>query len=199
MKVDQSALEKIVAVTIPQKIKGLILGKARPNLLTRVSVGAGLVVWIYLFSWHLLTFLSLQMMSGLKPGWRRDVVPAFHRVGSKLYGYADTVNMLSVHSLVQFLMYFMILLGLILIWRNKKLGFLLYIFGAIGSLIVTFIILGWEYLINETTPTDFVLILGSTLYFAIGAWWFYKWKERANKEEEQIQQSTEEQITPETE
>ncbi|MEO9533051.1 MAG: hypothetical protein ABJG68_08950 [Crocinitomicaceae bacterium] len=197
MQVDQSKLEKVVAVTIPQKIKQLILGKERPNLLTRVSVGAGLVIWVYLFSWHLLTFLSLQMMSGLKPGWRRDVVPAFHRVGSKLYGYADTVNMLSVHALVQFLMYFMILLGLILIWRKKKLGFLLYIFGAIGSLIVTTIILGWDYLINETTPTDFVLIMGSTLYFAIGAWWFYKWKERGKKDEEP-QQETPEQLSTET-
>ena len=192
MPVDQSQLANVVAVTIPQKIKRLILGKERPNLLTRVSVGAGLVVWVYLFSWHLLTFLSLQMMSGLKPGWRRDVVPAFHRVGSKLYGYADTVNMLSVHSLVQFLMYFMILLGLILIWRKKKLGFLLYIFGAIGSLIVTTIILGWDYLINETTPTDFVLIIGSTLYFAIGAWWFYKWKERGKKDE-----TVQDQVSPE--
>ena len=197
MQVDQSKLEKVVAVTIPQKIKQLILGKERPNLLTRVSVGAGLVIWVYLFSWHLLTFLSLQMMSGLKPGWRRDVVPAFHRVGSKLYGYADTVNMLSVHALVQFLMYFMILLGLILIWRKKKLGFLLYIFGAIGSLIVTTIILGWDYLINETTATDFVLIIGSTLYFAIGAWWFYKWKERGKKDE-QPQQETPEQVSTET-
>lgn len=194
MQVDQSTLEKVVAVTIPQKIKRLILGKEGPNLLTRVSVGAGLVVWIYLFSWHLLTFMSLQMMSGLKPGWRRDVVPAFHRVGSKLYGYADTVNMLSVHSLVQFLMYFMILLGLILIWRKKKLGFMLYVFGSVGSLIVTSIILGWDYLINETTVTDFVLIIASTLYFAIGAWWFYKWKERGNKQKD-LEQESSEQIT----
>ncbi|MFT4602129.1 MAG: hypothetical protein ACI857_002315 [Arenicella sp.] len=190
MPVDESKLERAVAVTIPQKIKQLILGKVRPNLLTRVSVGSVFVVWVYLFSWHLMTFLSLIMMNGLKPGWRNDVIPAFHRVGSKLYGYADTVNMLNVHSILQFAIFFIMLLGLILVWRKKRIGFLFYIVGAIGSLAITFFVLGYEFLITETTIVDWTLLIGSALYFTFGAWWFYKWKERKNKQEAPQAQKT---------
>ena len=59
------------------------------------------------------------MMHGLKPGWKKSVVPAFNRVGSKLYGYADTINTIQVHALIQFAVFFMMLLGLILIYRKK--------------------------------------------------------------------------------
>jgi len=184
MPIDESKIERVVAVTIPQKIKHLILGKERPNLLTRVSVGVVFIMWVYLFSWYLMTFLSLMMMNGLKPGWRNDVIPAFHRVGSKLYGYADTVNMLTVHSLIQFAVFFIMLLGLILVWRKKRIGFIFYIAGAVGSLVATFIILGYDYLIAETTVVHWTLLIGSALYFTVGAWWFYKWKERKNKKQE---------------
>ncbi len=181
MAIDQSKIERAVAVTFPQKVKQLILGKERPNLLTRVSVGVGFLIWVYLFSWHLLSFLSLIMMHGLKPGWKKSVVPAFNRVGSKLYGYADTINTIQVHALIQFAVFFMMLLGLILIYRKKRLGFLLYIIGAGGSLLATLMVMGNKYFFAEVTKIDFVLIIGSALYFAVGAWWFYRWKERKNR------------------
>lgn len=191
MPIDQSKIERAVAVTLPQKIKQLILGKEQPNLLTRVSVATAFLVWVYLFSWHLLTFLSLVMMHGLKPGWKKDVVPAFNRVGSKLYAYADTINTLQVHALAQFVVFFLMLLGLILIYRRKRIGFLFYIIGAGGSLLATLLIMGNKYFFAEVTMVDFALLIGSALYFAIGAWWFYRWKERKNRAEDQSSEHVE--------
>ena len=178
-------LDKTITKTIPQKIKQAILGKQNPNFLTRISVGAGFLVWIYLFSWYLLTFLSLILMGGIKPGWRYTVEGSFQRVGSKLYGFADTINTLFVHSVAQFALYFIILIGLILIWRKKKLGFMFYVIGSVGSLLATIFILGSDFLINETTPFDFILIIASTVYFGIGALWFYKFKGRKEREKEE--------------
>lgn len=183
-------LDKTITKTIPQKIKQAILGKENPNFLTRVSVGAGFLVWIYLFSWHLLTFLSLILMGGIKPGWRYTVEGSFQRVGSKLYGFADTVNTLFVHSVAQFALFFIILLGLILIWRKKKIGFLFYVAGSVGSVLATVFILSADFLLHETSNLDFILIGASTLYFGIGALWFYKFKGRKERELEEAQQST---------
>lgn len=178
-------IDKTITKTIPQKIKQTILGKENPNFLTRVSVGAGFLIWIYLFSWYLFTFLSLILMGGIKPGWRYTVEGSFQRVGSKLYGFADTINMLFVHSIAQFAVFFLILLGLVLIWRKKKIGFMFYIIGSVGSILATIFILGTDYLMHETSIVDFILLGATTVYFGIGALWFYKWKGRNDKHQEQ--------------
>ena len=136
-------------------------------------------------------------MSSLKPGWRRDVVPAFQKVGFSEYKYHDTVQLLNTHCLAQFVIYFLMLFGLILIWRKKKLGFIIYPSAAICSLLITYVVLGQKYFIVETTFTDLVLIIGSALYFGIGAWWFYKYKERGNKQEENSSEENQEQVAPE--
>lgn len=181
-------LDKTITKTIPQKIKQAILGKENPNFFTRISVGAGFLVWIYLFSWQIFTLLSLVLMGGIKPGWRYTVEGSFQRVGSKLYGFADTINSLFVHTVAQFAVFFIILLGLILIWRKKKIGFLFYVIGSVGSLLATIIILGPDFLINETTILDFILVGSSTVYFGIGALWFYKFKGRKEREQEEAEQ-----------
>lgn len=170
------SLDKTINQTIPQKLKLLIFGKEKPNFLTRVSVTAGFVVWLYLFSWYLLTFMSLILMNGIKPGWRTTVIGSFQRVGSKLYGYPDSINMLFSHAVIQIAVYAIILFALLLIWRKKKLGFIIFVGGYACTLLFTLFFMGPDYLLHEVTKLDFILIGVNILYFGIGAMWFYKWK-----------------------
>ena len=134
------SLEKKPKRSLIQRIKHVILGKERPNLLTRLSVWAGFLLWIYLVSWQILTLLSLVLMGSLK---QADLVEkSFIRVGSKLYGYADTVSLITIHTLLQLVAFGVILFGLILIWRKKRLGFLLYVIGNVLIILITVFVLG---------------------------------------------------------
>ncbi len=51
--------------TVFQRLKRALLGKKKPDFLTRMSVIVGFIVWLYLFSWHLLTLLSLILLANL--------------------------------------------------------------------------------------------------------------------------------------
>jgi hypothetical protein len=167
-------LEKIQKINIPQRIWIFIVGTEKPNMLTQISVAFGLCIWFYFFSWHLLTFLSLTMMENLDKANELD--SAFNRIGGKYQMLlpGNITTYLWIHSLIQLIVFSISLTGLILIWRKKKIGFLLYIFSNASTYIITFFVLGLAYMANELSFFDFVLLLGATLYFATGYWLFYK-------------------------
>lgn len=145
-------------------------------MLTQVSVAIGFCIWLYFFSWHLLTFLTLTLMGTLEKANELDI--AFNRVGSKyqLLLPGNITTYLWVHSLAQLIVFGVSLAGLVLIWRQKKIGFLLYIFSNAATYLVTFLILGLSYMSNELSVIDFLLLLAVTLYFSLGYWLFYKGK-----------------------
>lgn len=164
-------LDRISKTSIPQRVLFLVLGTNRPNLLTRLSVIGGFLLWIYFFSWHLMTFLSIVLMGNLKHA--PEVRAAYGRIGYQ-YHYSDTINRLTLYSAIEILIYFIILIALILIWRRKKTGIMLYIFATISGLLVTFIIMGINYMRFEISLFDYILILASLGYFVTGFFIFYR-------------------------
>jgi hypothetical protein len=170
------ALERIKNRTLFQRIRYFIMGSVKPNLLTRVSVISGVVVWLYLFAWQLMSFIATFLIGNVHESGK--IRSAFFDLGKEKYGLRDAVPMLKMHSLMQIVIYLLILASLILIWRKFKIGFLGYVVGNISSLLITVIMLGWVYLINEIPIFDFILIATSTLYFSVGLFIFYR-KRRA--------------------
>lgn len=166
------ALEKITKKTLFQRLRHFIMGSVKPNLLTRVSVISGAVVWLYLFVWQLMTFISMLLIGNVHESG--TIRSAFYTLGSSKYGLRDTVSNLKMHALVQIVIYLIILASLVLIWRKYKIGFLGYVLGNIISLLITVLMLGWAYLLNEIPIFDFILIAVSTLYFSVGIFIFYR-------------------------
>jgi hypothetical protein len=167
-------LEKIQKYNILQKIWIFIIGKETPNLVTRVSVAVALFAWLYFFSWHLITFLTISLMGTLDNAQLLEI--AFAKVGGQYstYIFGNVTSYLLVHSLVQMIICGVSLSGLVLIWRKKKAGFLLYVFSNIAVYPVTFLIMGARYMYNELSIFDFFLLLALTLYFLAGYWLFYR-------------------------
>ena len=165
------ALTRVEPKNIIGRIRNLILGKEKPNLLIRVSCGIGLVIWIYLVSWHVLTLLALLLYRTLKHP--EAIIAAFNRVGGR-YGLGDPMNILFGHATLQLILYFIMLIGLILIYRKKRFGFILYIFATAATFLATFIIMGSKYMVNETSLTDAALLVASAIYFGIGLLLFFK-------------------------
>ncbi len=157
-------LQKLKKTTSIQRFKRLILGSDKPNLITRASVISGFVIWLYLFSWQLLTFLSIILLGNLEQS--AYIKAIYVHVGNAYDN--NIINKLFLHSISQIIVYLIILAGLILIWRKRKIGFLMYIIGFMTSLIITFIILGLKYMTREIPVFDYILILSSLIYFSIG-------------------------------
>lgn len=154
-----------------QRVKRIILGSKKPNLLVRVSVLGGFLIWLFLSSWHLLTLLSLVLFRNLDKASR--IGSNYQSIGYK-YGYTDPINRLLFHSIFQLAIYFIILVGLILIWRRKKIGLLIYIIANVSTLLFALILMGTPYLSNEITLLDYCLIGITTLYFGLGFFLFYR-------------------------
>lgn len=175
------SIEKREKLTWFQRLRRMILGKEKPNRVTRISVGIGFLVWIYLASWQILTLMALTLMGSLK---KAEVIEgSFNRVGSKLYHYSNTIERLTIHNIVQLASYLLVLFALILIYRRKRIGFLLYVIGNAIIILATIFILGLKYFQHEMTYTYISLIGVTTLYFGIGAIWFYKIKPSKKKQE----------------
>lgn len=158
------------------RVRRMILGKEKPNLLTRISCGLGLLVWFYLISWHVVTLLVLFLFNTLKHP--EKIRAAFGRVGGS-YGLGDPINLLIGHSAIQIILYLVMLVGIIFIYRKKKLGFLMYVIAAAATFIATFIIMGPKYMSNELSLVDTALLGVTAVYFGIGALIFYRKKDEA--------------------
>ncbi len=165
-------LEKLKSKTFGQRFKTLVLGTEKPIFLTRVSVISGFIVWLYLFSWQLLTFASILLLENLDNSPR--IRASYNSVGFEHYHYLDTINRLFIHSAIQIALFFVILFSFILIWRKKKLGLILHLIGYGAVLVFTFLIMGTHFLANEIPIIDFILIFASMLYFGLGLFLFYR-------------------------
>lgn len=165
-------LEKIKNFTTLQRFRILILGRERPNLLTRISLLIAFLIWIYLFSWQLLTLVSIIFSGSLAHA--DGIKAAYHSIGSNNYGFVDGAIRLKFFTIVQLGLYFLSLIGLIFIWRSKKWGFILFILSYVLVLLSTLLIMGSTYIMKEIPIIDLLLIGGSIIYFLIGLFIFGK-------------------------
>lgn len=167
-------LEKIQKINILQRIWIFIIGTKKPNLLTQISVAIALCIWFYFFSWNLMSFLSMVLMDTLDHA--NELEMAFNRVGGRYqyFLHGNITTWILVHAFLQIILSALSLIGLILIWRQIKSGFMLYIFSNAAVYVVMFFVMGPAYIWHETSLVDFVLLLMITLYFLTGYWLFYK-------------------------
>lgn len=189
------SVEKKEKLTLTQRLRRLLLGKEKPNLATRLSVNVAFGVWVYLASWQVLTFMVLMLMNSLEDA--AVIEGAFNRLGSKMYRFTNTVELLSIHNLVQLGIYWLILVSLILIYRKKRIGFLLYVIGNVSLILSTILIMGLKYFQTETSYSYLILIGVTTIYFAIGTLWFYRSEIKKSLTKSKVQdQKVENEVNP---
>jgi hypothetical protein len=172
-------LEKIKKLTTLQWFRAIILGKERPNLLTRISLIIAFLIWVYLFSWQLLTLVAILFSDNLAHA--DGIKAAYHSIGKNKYGFIDGAVRLKLFTLVQLGLYLMSLVGLVFVWRQKRWGFILYLLSYMLILISSLLIMGWTYIEKEIPLIDLILIGGSIIYFAIGLFIFGKAEDSGNQ------------------
>lgn len=168
------ALVKINERTVVQKVKRFFLGEDKPNLFRRISVLVGFFIWLYFTIWQALIFLSIVFMNRLQnPEMIQD---AFSRIGAKytfLHRWGlETTDALLYHSLGMFVFFGLSLLGLVLIYRQSKIGHILYFLSNVSAIIFTIIFLGMNYFNHEISLIDKIIYSSITLYLGLGIFFF---------------------------
>ena len=167
-------LVRINERTLVQKIKRFVLGSEKPELLIRLSVMVGFLVWLYFAIWEVLIFLSIVLVNRLKDP--KMITDTFNRIGTK-YAFMhrwglDTLNTLLLHSTIVLGFYVLSLAGLVLIYRKIKRGYILYLLGNGLSVLFTFIFLGQDYFVEQISLIDKIIFLVVILYFMVGLFFF---------------------------
>ncbi|MGV6862668.1 MAG: hypothetical protein ACWA41_12930 [Putridiphycobacter sp.] len=170
------AIVNIDERTLVQKIKISILGKEKPKLFRRISVMVGFGVWLYFTIWQTLIFLSILLMERLKN--YETIKEAFDRVGAK-YAFMHrwglkTTDVLIYHSIGMFVLFGINLFALILIYRKRKIGHVLYLVSFLLMGLFSYFFLGHKYFTNEISLVDKIIFLIAGLYFTTGIFFFKK-------------------------
>jgi len=180
------ALVRINERTVVQKIKVFIIGDVKPKLITRIAVVLGFAVWLYFTIWQSLILLSILLVNRLQNP--QMITDTFNRIGSK-YGFInrwglDTNNTLIVYSIVLLALFAVNLLGLIMIYRKNKLGYLIYLLTNGLAIAFTIIFLGTDYFNEQITMIDKITFISITAFFLLGFFIFNTTTKRKLKKQD---------------
>ncbi|MFD1551087.1 hypothetical protein DNU06_04195 [Putridiphycobacter roseus] len=187
------ALVRFDEKTLVQKIKTFIIGNEKPNWFTRLSVLIGFAIWFYYAIWHTLIFLSIAFIDQLKnPDLIRET---YGKIGGKYsfnIRYQDmnwlTIDVIYIHAIVVLLLLLISLAGLVLIYRRKKWGYIIYFIGNLSIILFSFFFLGAAYFEEQISYFDKIMFLVVTIYFLIGMFFLKNTKATENPLKPQTQQ-----------
>lgn len=166
------ALLRIDEKTLMQKIKVFIIGHEKPNWATRLSIMAGFAVWLYFLLYLAIIFLTILFVDTLEnPELIRDT---FGKIGGK-YNFNieyqslnwQAIDVIYYHALISICLLAISLVGLIYIYRRKKIGYILYLVGNTATMAFTFFFLGLAYVADQFSAFDKWFFLGVTIYFLV--------------------------------
>ena len=167
------AIIRINERTVVQKVKTFILGTEKPNWMTRISVLVGLFISLYFLIWQFFIFISVLFVERLKnPDLIKDT---FSRIGGKYnfnIKYAsynwNTMDVILYHSIGTITLLILSTIGLIIIYRRKKLGYITYLLSNGLIILFTILFLGLDYLKEQIGFIDKIIFIVITVYFLTG-------------------------------
>ncbi|MFK8039336.1 MAG: hypothetical protein AB8B74_13670 [Crocinitomicaceae bacterium] len=166
------ALVRIDEKTLVQKIKFFIIGHQKPNWLTRISVVLGFVAWLYYTIYFSVIFLSILFVDSLENP--ELIKSTFGKIGGKYnfnINYAqynwEAIDVIFYHALITILLLLTSLIGLVFIYRRKKMGYILYLAANVFLITFTLLFMGIDYTKAQITFFDKSLLIGISIYFLI--------------------------------
>ncbi len=176
------AIVRIDEKTLAQKIKRAVLGSIKPNWMTRISVLIGFFVWLYFVVWQAFIFTSILLVNQFKNP--ELIKTTFAKIGGKYnfnIKYAqfnwNTMDVMFYHSLALFILFSVSLIGLVIVYRRKKIGYVIYLLGNISIVLFTVLFLGIKYFKEQISFAGKIIFSVISLYFLIGMFFLKNTKE----------------------
>ena len=161
------------------RISRAIFGKVTPDLFARVVVYIGMSGWMLFFFWGLITFVATFFIDEMDYANRSRAV--FNRFGIQ-YGIEDFLYSLKNYTIVYLISMIFVFVGLVLLWRQKFIGYVVY-FGGYGAAILTLpLFMGFEYMWKETSMFDKILYCIVTMPYVV--LFLYQIRKKAKQREQ---------------
>ncbi|MGV3631800.1 MAG: hypothetical protein ACO1O6_11375 [Bacteroidota bacterium] len=158
-------------VPLINKLRTLIFGKEKPEMMLRIPVYINLLIWFIFLTWHILSYYAISYREVILAEKKINVEILILNRGSEL-GFDPSVflgHLIRFHT-IAILCWLVVFTGIVLMWRKHK-NFLYFLFIPLGIYLGTMLFyMGTDYFLHDTTFFDkliFFLLIVNSLFFLV--------------------------------
>ena len=146
------------AIPLLFRIRALIIGKKKPDGFTRLMFSISLFAWFLLTMWNAISYFVLLTSDIIEQNKGFSVNDVIIKNGQNL-GFNGEEFLASISSFYfnNLFVWLLIFIGLALMYRKKS-AYTLFVLGGLGiHFIYMFIVLGFQYFIEDVSFFDKIL------------------------------------------
>ncbi|PWL29468.1 MAG: hypothetical protein DCO96_06835 [Fluviicola sp. XM-24bin1] len=149
-------------------LRNWIFGKRRPDIFTRITFIANLVIWMLFLIWSGFSYFAVNSRDWILQQKGIRVTSIINERGTEL-GFENGVFMdrMETASLIAIVCWLVFFVGLVLLYRKKRIFVYFSIVPLLAYVALNSIYLGFAYFIEDITLFDKILILISLLSLSI--------------------------------
>ena len=149
-------------------LRNWIFGKRRPDIFTRITFIANLVIWMLFLIWSGFSYFAINSRDWILQQKGIRVTSIINERGTEL-GFENGVFMdrMETASLIAIVCWLVFFVGLVLLYRKKRIFVYFSIVPLLAYVALNSIYLGFAYFIEDITLFDKILILISLLSLSI--------------------------------
>lgn len=149
------------------RIKNFFLGKENPGIYTQIIFIAGIISFLWFFSWNLLNLLALHMIENEDN--MKQLKMLFYQMSEK-YGVYDVFTAYYLMVVVSLAGAGLMLVGLLFTWRKKLWASYLFLAGQSICILSPVLFMGMSFFLNEMSPIEYLGPFFLILLFMIEIW-----------------------------
>lgn len=153
-KINQADLINPNPLTLLQKVRNFILGKKKPDTLTRILFYINLLCWSSFFFWSVAGYFSLRFIDEIA---EVDKMRAIVEMRGVELGINNLFENFSRFMLFMIFAWSSVLFGLILLWRKRQSYVIFYFGGLLAYPIFMWWFLNFSYMIEDVSMFDKVV------------------------------------------
>ena len=160
-------------VPVILRLRDFIFGKKEPDVITKITFYINLTLWGTFMLWSLISFYTINAREFFYEQKHIAVESIIKARGEELgFEGADFLSRLLILNGLGILCWSVVFVGLVLIFRQKKIFFNFFLSPILFYLAVLLLYIGPSYFMQDTTAFDKISLLimltsGSIFYFLI--------------------------------
>lgn len=137
-----------------------IFGKKRPDIYTRLTFFANLIIWFMFIVWSAFSYFAVVSREWIQQHKGIHVESIIAKRGAALgFSPGEFLSKLELTNFVSLICWVIFFVGLILLYRKKKIFAYFTLFPIAVYLILNGLYLGFDYFLEDITLFDKILIL----------------------------------------
>jgi hypothetical protein len=169
-------------VPIFLRIRDLIFGKRRPDIITQINFYVNFIIWITFLLWSVISFYTISARDFFQTQKHIPVESIIENRGRELgFNGGEFLSRLSVLNAIGIFCWTCVFVGLVLMYRKRKIFYYFFISPIVLYIMVMLIYISPTYFMQDTTSYDKVALL---IMLISGFAYYYLMKDR--KEDEEI-------------